>query len=307
VARGAVMIAAIEGYLAVRRLGGFTLSNNEYLLRSFVAYASAQGEAVIRTATVVAWANLGPSLAQRHRRYETVRQCATQVHLDDPRHDVPPAGYFGYRKTRRPPRLYTAAEIDHLLAVAAALPSPDTLTPHTYRTLIGLLVATGLRISEALALQIEDVRDDGLLIRKTKFQKTRLVPLHETARTGLEQYLRHPARPPSRTPWVFLSDRGRPLRYRDVHPVFRRLVVRARLDRGSGRAPTLHGLRHTFAVRALAATPIGRRQVGQAMRALATYLGHVSITSTYWYLEATPDLLAEVATVSERFVCGAPA
>lgn len=301
------MIAAVEGYLAVRRLGGFTLSNNEYLLRSFVAYASAQGEPLIRTTTVVAWANLGPSLAQRHRRYQTVRQFATQVHLDDPRHEVPPAGYFGYRKTRRPPRVYTATEIDQLLAAAAELPSSDTLTPHTYRTLIGLLAATGLRISEALALQIGDLSGDGLLIRKTKFQKTRLVPLHETARAGLEQYLRHPARPPSRTPWVFLSDRGRPLRYRDVHPVFRRLVVRARLDRRGARAPTLHGLRHTFAVRALAATPTGRRHVGQAMRALATYLGHVSITSTYWYLEATPDLLAEVATVSERLLCGARA
>lgn len=301
------MIAAVEGYLAVRRLGGFTLSNNEYLLRSFVAYASAQGEPLIRTTTVVAWANLGPSLAQRHRRYQTVRQFATQVHLDDPRHEVPPAGYFGYRKTRRPPRVYTATEIDQLLAAAAELPSSDTLTPHTYRTLIGLLAATGLRISEALALQIGDLSGDGLLIRKTKFQKTRLVPLHETARAGLEQYLRHPARPPSRPPWVFLSDRGRPLRYRDVHPVFRRLVVRARLDRRGARAPTLHGLRHTFAVRALAATPTGRRHVGQAMRALATYLGHVSITSTYWYLEATPDLLAEVATVSERLLCGARA
>jgi integrase len=298
------MIAAVEGYLAVRRLGGFALSNNEYLLRSFVAYASAQGEAVVRTATVVAWASLGPSLAQRHRRYETVRQFATQVHLDDPRHDVPSARYFGYRKTRRPPRLYTATEIDQLLAVAAQLPSPDTLTPHTYGALIRLLAATGLRISEALALQIRDLSSDGLLIRTTKFQKTRLVPLHETARRGLEQYLHHPARPPSRRPWVFVSDRGLPLRYHDVHPVFRRLVIQARLPRDGGRAPTLHGLRHTFAVRALAASPTGRRQVGQAMRALATYLGHGSIASTYWYLEATPELLAEVAVVSERLLSG---
>lgn len=301
------MIAAVEAYLAVRRLGGFTLSNNEYLLCSFVAYASAHEEAIVRTATVVAWANLGPSLAQRHRRYETVRQFATQVHLDDPRHDVPPAGYFGYRKTRRPPRLYTAPEIDQLLTAAAQLSSPDTLTPHTYGALIGLLTATGLRISEALALQVGDLSGDGLLIRNTKFQKTRLVPLHETARRGLEQYLRHPARPPSRTPWVFISDRGHPLRYRDVHPIFRRLVVEARLHRDGGRAPTLHGLRHTFAVRALAATPTGRRQVGQAMRALATYLGHSSVASTYWYLEATPDLLADVAAVSERLAIGEPA
>jgi integrase len=90
--------------------------------------------------------------------------------------------------------------------------------------------------------------------------------------------------------------------YRDVHATFRRLVTMAQLRVGGGRAPTLHGLRHTFAVRALEATPPGRSRIGQSMRALATYLGHVSIVSTYWYLEATPELLIDVATSSERFV-----
>jgi integrase/recombinase XerD len=300
------MIAAVETYLAVRRLGGFALSNTEYLLRSFAAYAGEHNEAVVRTATVITWASQGPSLAQRHRRYETVRQFAAQVHLDDPQHEVPPARYFGYRKTRRPPRLYTATEIAQLLAVAAQLPPVDALTPETYVALLSLLAASGLRISEALALQVEDLRGDGLVIRKTKFQKTRLVPLHETALSGLERYLNHPARPPSRGPSVFVSDTGHPLRYRDVHAVFRRLVADARLAVGGGRAPTLHGLRHTFAVRALEATPTGRAEVGRAMRALATYMGHVSIASTYWYLEATPELLTDVALVSERFVSGEP-
>lgn len=299
------MIAGVDTYLAVRRLGGFALSNTEYLLRSFAAYAGARGEAVTRTATVITWASLGPSLAQRHRRYETVRQWAEQLHLDDPRHEVPPARYFGYRKTRRPPRLYTETDIDQLLSVAAQLPPRDRLTPHTYGALIRLLVATGLRISEALGLQTTDLTADGLVIRKTKFQKTRLVPLHETACRGLAQYLGHPARPSSREPWVFVSDAGHPLRYRDVHAVFRRLVVDAGLPRTGGRAPTLHGFRHTFAVRALMTTPTDRAQVGQAMRALATYLGHVSIASTYWYLEATPDLLADIATLSEGLVTGA--
>ncbi len=132
------------------------------------------------------------------------------------------------------------------------------------------------------------------------------MPLHETALSGLERYLAHPARPSSREPWVFLSDAGHPLRYRDVHAVFRRLVSHAQLRMDGGRAPTLHGLRHTFAVRALEATPTGRAQVGQAMRALATYLGHASIASTYWYLEATPDLLADIAVMSEGLVMGAP-
>jgi integrase len=300
------MIAAVETYLAVRRLGGFALSNNEYLLRSFAAYAGAHGEPVVRTATVITWASLGPSLAQRHRRYETVRQFAAQVHLDDPEHEVPPARYFGYRKTRRPPRLYTTTEIDQVLAAAAQLPPRDSLRPHTYVALISLLAATGLRISEALALQVADLSGDGLLIRKTKFQKTRLVPLHETAVGGLAQYLRHPARPPSPLSWIFVSEWGHRLRYRDVHAVFRRLVGMAQLRTDGGRAPTLHGLRHTFAVRALKATPTGRSQVGQSMRALATYLGHVSIVSTYWYLEATPELLTDIASAAERFVSGGP-
>jgi integrase len=159
------MIAAVEGYLALRRRAGFTLSNTECLLRSFAGFARDRAESVIRPTTVLAWASQGPSLAQRHRRYETVRRVALHVQLDDPQHEAPPAHYFGYRTTRRPPRLYMPIEINQLLA------------------------ATGLRISEALALQVSDLSGDGLLIRKTKFQKTRLVPLHETAVTGLEQYL----------------------------------------------------------------------------------------------------------------------
>ncbi|MGH7477883.1 MAG: tyrosine-type recombinase/integrase [Longimicrobiales bacterium] len=296
------MIAAMETYLAVRRLAGFTLSNTECLLRSFAAFARDRGESIVRTTTVLAWASQGPSLAQRHRRYETVRQFAMHAQLDDPQHEAPPAHYFGYRTTRRPPRLYTPTEIDQLLVVAAQLTPRDSLRPHTYVALISLLAATGLRISEALALQVADLSGSDLLIRTTKFQKTRLVPLHGTAVAGLEQYLRHPARPPSTRSWVFVSEWGHRLLYRDVHAVFRRLVSLAQLRVVGGRAPTLHGLRHTFAVRALETTPTGRSQVGQSMRALATYLGHVSIVSTYWYLEATPELLIDVATASERFM-----
>ena len=142
------------------------------------------------------------------------------------------------------------------------------------------------------------------MIRKTKFQKTRLVPLHATAVTGLGQYLRHPQRRPSTDPWIFVTERGDQLAYREAHAVFRQLVSMAELRVDSGRPPTLHGLRHTFAVRALEATPTGRSCVGQSMRALATYLGHVSIGSTYWYLETTPELLTDVATASEQLVSG---
>lgn len=295
------MKAAVDADVALRRVAGFALSNTGYLLHSFARFAHDRDEAHLRTASVIAWASQGPSLAQRHRRYETVRQFAVYAQLDDPRHDTPPPGYFGYRKTRRPPRLYTPAEIDQLVAAATRLPPPNALRPRTYAALISLLAATGLRIAEALALTLADLTPDGLLIRKTKFQKTRLVPLHDTAIAGLGEYLRH--RRSLGGDRVFVSDRGRPLAYQTVHGVFHTLVQTTRLPSIGGRAPSLHGLRHTFAVRALV-SPTGRQQVGQAMWALATYLGHVSIVSTYWYLKATPELLTDVAAASERWVGG---
>ena len=185
------MKAAVDAYVALRRVAGFALGNTAYLLQSFARFAHDHHEAHIRTASVITWASQGPSLAQRHRRYETVRRFAGYVQLDDPRHDTPPPRYFGYRKTRRPPRLYTPAEIEALVAAATRLPPSGALRPQTYAALIGLLAATGLRIAEALALTPDDLTPDGLLIRKAKCQKTRLVPLHDTAIAGMGEYLRH--------------------------------------------------------------------------------------------------------------------
>lgn len=296
------MKAAVEAYVALRRVAGFALGNTEYLLRSFARFTHDRDEAHIRTASVVEWAGQAPSLAQRHRRYETVRLFAEYARLDEPRHDSPPPRYFAYRKTRRPPRLYTLAEIEQLVATALRLPPADSRRPQTYAALISLLAATGLRIAEALALTLADVTADSLLIRKSKGQKTRLVPLHPTAVAGVDAYLRR--RRSCGGDRVFVSDRGRPLVYQTVHGVFRRLVRVTGLPAIGGRAPSLHGLRHTFAVRALVTSPTGRHEVGEAMRALATYLGHVSIVSTYWYLEATPELLTDVAVAIEGWVSG---
>jgi len=181
---------------------------------------------------------------------------------------------------------------------------PGSLEPQAYTTLIGLLAATGLRISEALSLQFSDVTPSGLLIRKTKFQKTRLVPLHETTVAGLRRYLTRRRRMPSGAEQVFISNSGQPLAYPAVHHVFRLLLKAANLLPSRGRAPRLHELRHTFAVRALESSPSGRQRIGQHMVALATYLGHVNIDATYWYLETTPDLLREIAAAGESFLGG---
>ena len=297
------MIAAIDQYLALRRSAGFVLSNAQYLLRSFAAFAADRRERHIRTATVIDWASRAPSSAQRQTRYQTVRQFAQHVRLEDPRHDLPPPNHFGHSKTRRVPRIYTAAEIDRLVLAATQLSEP-TRCPQTYSTLISLLAATGLRISEALHLRYGDVTPDGLLIRKTKFQKTRLVPLHETAVAGLGRYLAQRRAVRLATDHVFVNDDGQPLEYGTVYRVFGRLAESAGIAPLRGHRPRLHELRHTFALRALQSTPAGRQRIGQHMLALTTYLGHVSIDSTYWYLESTPELLADIAAAGEAYLGG---
>lgn len=298
------MITAVESYLAVRRAAGFTLSNTEYLLRSFSAFAADKKQTHIRTATTIDWASQAGSVAQRHTRYQTICHFAQYLRVEDPRHEALPPNHFGYRKTRRVPHIYSRGEIDGLVLAATRLSSSDALQSKTYAALISLLAATGLRISEALHLLVTDVTPNGLLIRRTKFQKTRLVPLHDTAVTGLGHYLMHRQETQRSGDHVFVSDQGQPLVYWKVHGVFRTLLRSAGLKPCGGRWPRIHDLRHTFAVRALESSPTGRQRIGQHMLALATYLGHVNINATYWYLETTPELLREIAIVTESFLQG---
>jgi integrase/recombinase XerD len=298
------MITAVESYLAVRRAAGFTLSNTEYLLRSFSAFAADKKQTHIRTATTIDWACLARSVAQRHTRYQTICHFAQYLRVEDPRHESPPPNHFGYRKTRRVPYIYSRGEIDSLVLAATRLPASGSLWPKTYAALISLLAATGLRISEALHLLVSDITPNGLLIRRTKFQKTRLVPLHDTAVTGLGHYLMHRQEARCGGEHVFVSKEGQPLVYWKVHGVFRTLLKSAGLKPYGGRWPRIHELRHTFAVRALESSPTGRQRIGQHMLALATYLGHVNINATYWYLETTPELLREIALVTESFLQG---
>jgi len=298
------MMASVETYLAVRRAVGFTLSNTEYLLRSFAEFATDLKETHIRTATAIDWASQAKSVAQRHTRHQTICRFAQYVRIEDSRHELPPANHFGYRKTRRVPHIYSRDEIEGLVLAATRLPSSGLLLPKTYAALISLLAATGLRISEALHLLVSDITSNGLLIRRTKFQKTRLVPLHATAVTGLARYLTHRQEARCGGDHVFVSDEGQPLVYWKVHSVFRTLLKSAGIKPSGGRWPRIHELRHTLAVRALESSPTGRQRIGQHMLALATYLGHVNIYATYWYLETTPELMLDIAVVAENFVQG---
>ena len=297
------MIQAVETYLATRRSLGFELLNADYLLRSFARFVAARRETHVRTASAIEWSSLSGTVAQRDERLKTICRFVRYMRAEDDRHELPPSDHFGYRKTRRVPHIYSNAEICLLMDSALQLKPADSLRPHSYATLIGLLVATGLRISEALALQFSDITSDGLLIRKTKFQKTRLVPVHDTVRTAIDGYVLRPRRTHSNGSHVFIRNDGRPLPYWEVRATFLKLLKMSDLL-AAGRRQRLHELRHTFAVRALEASPAGRQRIGQHMLALATYMGHANIYDTYWYLETTPELLRDIAAAGETFYCG---
>ena len=165
------MITAVESYLAVRRAAGFTLSNTEYLLRSFSAFAADKKQTHIRTATTIDWASQAGSVAQRHTRYQTICHFAQYLRVEDPRHESPPPNHFGYRKTRRVPHIYSRGEIDGLVLAGTQLPSCASLRPKTYAALISLLAATGLRISEALHLLVSDIPPTACSSAEPSFRK----------------------------------------------------------------------------------------------------------------------------------------
>ncbi len=298
-----MLMDAVDSYLVVRRAAGFELKVPEYLLRSFARFADERGDAHVCTQTVIEWASQAPSLSQSDHRLKTVVRLAHYLQIEDDRHEVPPRGAFGFRKTRRLPYIFSQAEISQLIEAAAQLGPLGSLRPHTNSTLFALLSVTGLRISEALALRLDDLTPDGLLIRKTKFQKSRFVPLHETAEAGLDRYVMRRKRIGCCDDHLFISLRGRGLGRSGVQWTFRNILKTIGLDPApNGRRPRIHDIRHTFAVRALESCPEGRDNVGRHMLALSTYMGHSKITDTYWYLQATHQLMKDIADSCEAFL-----
>jgi integrase len=229
-----------------------------------------------------------------------VIRLARYLRAEDERHDVPPA-VFGAEKSPRPtPYILTLEQIQQLVAAASHL--TYRICPATYPTLFSLLACTGLRVSEATQLRFDDITPDGLMIRRTKFRKSRLVPLHETAQDGLQRYLEQRRLYAPLDDHVFVSFQGKPLSVSAVDEAFRTAVKQVGLPPGPrGVRPRPHSLRHSFAVRALQTCPDGRDAITKHMLALSTYLGHSRVAHTYWYLEAVPDLMRDIADHVEQF------
>jgi integrase len=288
---------------------GFKFHSEHILLRGFVAFAERRGDKYIKSARVLAWAKKAPSPVQRRNRLHTVRRFALRMHAENPRHQVPVADAFGCcRVKRRQPYIYSPDEIARLLRAAMALEAAGSIRPIMYATLFGLIAATGIRIAEALTLQLDDVTSDGLVIRESKFHKSRLLPVHATTRHALDRYLVARRQVATADRALFISVAGRSLPYDTVRNVFLQLLDRTKL-RGAhaGRDPRIHDLRHTFAVRSLEHCRHDCVAVARHIVALSTYLGHAHVTDTYWYLQATPVLMGQIAEAGEALLMGGAA
>jgi len=295
----------VEHYLAMRRAAGFALTPIEGYLRSFARFATQRGETWVVATTAIDWAKLAHAEAQRHYRLQTVVRFARFMAAEDPRHQIPPSGIFRGQRPRPIPYIFSETEIAQLLSAARHLGPPGSLRPHTYSTFFGLLAVTGMRVSEARNLHLQDVTGDGLLIRHTKFHKSRLLPVHATTQEALEQYLSHRRREAGLDPHLFVTRRHGQLSRTVVKQTFHQVLQAAGIPREGGRSrPRLMDLRHTFAVRALERSPETREQIGRHTLALTTYMGHTCVASTYWYLERTPQLMVDIAATCEAFVYG---
>ena len=302
------MHVAVEEYLTWRRKLGFALRIEGEELGRFARFADQVGHrGPLTTELAVRWATLPAAAARLYhaRRLDMVRRLARHLVVVEPTTEIPPAGFLGPSYRRREPHIYSREEIAALLGAAAQLDPAGGLRPRTYTTLFGLLACTGLRISEALGLARPHVDlDAGILtIAAAKFHKSRLVPLDATAVQALRGYAecrdRYRRRPRADT--FFVSEYGTSLKYGKVIKTF--VALRRRLGwkpgRG-GRLPRIHDLRHAFAVGRLLRWYEQGVEIDRTIASLSTYLGHVKVSDTYWYLTAVPELLAVSAARFER-------
>ena len=293
---------ALTEYLATRRALGTQLRWPESSLRRFVDFVEAEGAEFVTTDLAVRWAVLPVDVlrATHARRLGIVRGFATWLQATDARTQVPPQRILPGGQRRPTPHIYSDREIADLMTAAGQLRSATGLRGATYRTLLGLLAATGLRPGEALALDVGDVDLVGgiLTVRQSKFDKSRCVPMQESARIALAAYarFRDTIRPCRDTLAFLVTGRGTRLGPSSVRRTFALLYqavgLRPRLHpRRVGRGPRLQDIRHTFATRRLIEWCAGGLEVDRLMPRLATYLGHSNIAETYWYIQAVPSLL----------------
>ena len=297
------MASKVEAYLRLRRQAGFTLKIEGQQLARFACFAdNADHQGPLTVMLAMQWA----TASRKHkpitaaRRIEVLRPFARYCQQFEPATEIPPRGLFGRAHRRLTPHIFMDCEIRALLAACVQLYPPSGLRGATCATIFGLIAATGLRISEATGLKRPDVDlERGLLhIQHAKFGKSRWVPMHTTTTHALQRYAYRRDRDPlaANTEAFFVFDYGRCASSRSLQYAFQ--LLRDQLKwrpRGDHAAPRIHDLRHSFVCHRLERWSAQGLDVDRHILALSTYIGHAKVTDTYWYLTATPELLAIAA------------
>lgn len=294
-----VLSERLAEYLQIRRQLGYKLKLDGDMLANFVASLEAAGAERITNDLAVRWAQRPGASARYHmERLGMVRGFARYLATIDPASEVPPVELLHAPQARNAPYLYCDREINELMAIAGAL-SPE-VRGASYRTVIGVMATSGLRGGEVLGLDRDDVDlDQGVLhIRDGKQRRDRDVPVHQTTTDALRRYVRLRDRSFRRpdTPAFFISATGARITGRMFSKTFRKLIAQVEPPDGCEQAHRRpHDLRHSFAVRTLLGWHEAGTDVDRAMPLLSTYLGHSNPSSSYWYLQASPELMALVA------------
>jgi len=296
----------VDRYVSLQRQLGLSYNEQARILGQFAAYAEASDDRYITAARIRSWCATASTPNSARTWFDTVRRFSLFLNAEDARHEAPPAGIFGRGRRPRPaPHILRADQVSAIMQAALEVSPQGTISPYTYHCIFGLLAATGIRISEALALKRGDLTEDGLIVRTGKFGNSRLVPLHASTRRALNEYLTVRDKWNGDSDDLFVVTTGRAPTATRVHVVFVRLARQLGIRGPKGtRGARLHDLRHTFAVRSLESCGHNREAVGHHTAALSAYLGHADIEATYWYLQATPVLMHDIAAASEQLFQG---
>jgi integrase/recombinase XerD len=298
---------SLEEYLRIRRKLGFRLQEPGKLLHDFVVFIEKEGESFITTELALRWATqaIDCQPARSAARLGIVRRFAQYQNVIDPRTEIPSRELLPYRYYRRPPYIYTNDEIMRLIRAAEQLQSPLGLRAATYSTVFGTFAVTGMRISELVNLDRKDVdlMHGILTVHRTKFGKSRLVPIHPTSQKSLQEYdtLRRKIFPKPVTESFFISEQSTRLTVWTVRSTFVKLSRKVGL-RGphDSYGPRLHDFRHSFATKTLLDWYRKGVNVDRHMSELSAYLGHAHVSDTYWYLSAVPELMQLVSMRLEQ-------
>lgn len=295
------MITEAEQYLEMRRKLGFEMRiEGEQLLR-FARYTERTGhDGPLTVELALQWAQASSGSRIGHaRRLDIVRRFARYLKLSAPETEIPQEGMLGPTYRRIPPYIYSEAEVSALIEACHRLTPVNGIRPQSHATLFGLLACTGMRISEALRLSIDDFDSDrGIItIVEGKFHKSRILPLHPSCVRALMTYSDLRERRCATTKAFFVTELGTSLKYLKVLTTFRKIAENLNWSRNT----RIHGLRHTFAVRKLLEWHRDGEDVHRRIGELSTYLGHCKVQDTYWYFSAVPELMALAADRFEHY------